>query len=178
MSSIAGPFFAAVLVLGAAGALKVARPDAARVALRSAGLPSSAGAVRVLGVGELAIAVWALGWGGRGAAAAVAAAYLGFAGFAELVRRRSRGQASCGCFGSSGAPLSTLHVVVDTVVAAVAVVAVADPVPGLLDAAADTPAAGVPFLGYTLLLAWLLQVVLTALPELHAAMRPTPQVAR
>jgi hypothetical protein len=178
MSPVAGPFFAAVLVLGAAGALKVARPDAARVALRAAGLPSSAWAVRVLGVGELAIALWAVGWGGRGAAAAVAVAYLGFAGFAELVRRRSRGKASCGCFGSSGAPLSRLHVVVDVVVAAVAVAAVARPVPGFVDAAAETPAAGVPFVGFTLLLAWLLQVVLTALPELQAAVRPTAQAAR
>lgn len=178
MSPVAGPFFAAVLVLGAAGALKLARPDAARVALRAAGLPSSAAAVRVLGAGELAIAIWALGWGGRGAAAAVAAAYLGFAGFAEVVRRRSRGRAPCGCFGSSGAPLTSLHVAVDAVVAAVALAAVVRPVPGLIDAAADTPAAGVAFLGYTLLLAWLLQVVLTALPELDAAVHASPRAAR
>lgn len=178
MSPVAGPFFAAVLVLGAAGALKVARPDPARVALRTAGLPSSAAAVRVLGAGELAIAAWALGWGGRGAAAAVALAYVGFAGFAERVRRTSRGRASCGCFGSSGAPLTRLHVVVDSVVALVALAAVARPVPGLLDAAAETPAAGVAFLGYTFLLAWLLQVALTALPELQAAVRPPAGAAR
>ncbi len=178
MSPVAGPFFAAVLVLGAAGLAKVARPDAARVALRAAGLPSTRGAVRVLGAGELAITVWALGWGGRGAAAAVAFAYLGFAGFAEVVRRRSRGRASCGCFGSSGAPLTTLHVIVDSVVAALAIAAVVRPVPGIVEAAADTPAAGVPFVGYTVLLAWLLQVVLTALPELQAAVHPARQVAR
>lgn len=178
MSPVAGPFFAAVLVLGAAGVAKLARPDAARLALRTAGLPSTAGAVRVFGAGELAVTGWALGWGGRGAAAAVALAYLGFAGFAEVVRRRSRGQASCGCFGSSGAPLTSLHVIVDTVVAALAIAAVVRPVPGLVAAAADTPAGGVPFLGYTVLLAWLLQVVLTALPELRAAVHPAGQVAR
>ncbi|MEZ5178041.1 MAG: hypothetical protein R2746_07105 [Acidimicrobiales bacterium] len=153
-------------------------PAPAARGLRTAGLPSSATAVRILGVGELAIAAWALGWGGRGSAAAVALDYVGFAGFAEQVRRRSRGRASCGCFGASGAPLSRLHVAIDLVVAAVAVVAVVDPVPGLLDAAADTPAAGIAFVGYTLLLAWLLEVALTALPELQAAMRPARGAAR
>ena len=63
-------------------------------------------------------------------------------------------------------------------VAAVALVAVADPVPGVVDAASGTPAAGVAFVGYTLLLAWLLEVLLTALPELQAAMRPTAGAAR
>ena len=63
-------------------------------------------------------------------------------------------------------------------IALVALAAVARPVPGLLDAAAETPAAGVALLGYTFLLAWLLQVALTALPELQAAVRPAAGAAR
>ena len=65
MSPVAGPFFAAALLLGLAGVLKVVTPGPTRVALRSAGLPSTALAARAIGTVEVAIAVCALGWGGR-----------------------------------------------------------------------------------------------------------------
>lgn len=176
MSPFAGPLFAAALVLGLAGAVKATRPDPTRIALRSAGLPGPAWLARAIGGGELAVAGYALAVGGRMAAALVAAAYVAFAVFAEVVRRRSRGRASCGCFGASDAPVGTLHVVADLVVAAVVVGAVVDPTAGIGAVATDTPAAGVPFVAATLLLAWLLQVLLTAVPELQAAHRPPRRV--
>jgi len=178
MSPVAGPFFAAALVLGTAGILKVLRPDPTRLALRAAGLPGSAVIARGIGVVEVAIALAAIGWGGRIPAALVAMAYLAFAGFSAVVRRRSGGRASCGCFGSSTTPLTSFHVVADLLLAAVAIVAVADPVPGLFTVAADTPLAGVPFVAYTVLLAWLVQVALTTLPELQAAVRQAPRPTR
>jgi hypothetical protein len=67
---------------------------------------------------------------------------------------------------------------VDLAIAAVALVAVADPVPGIVTVARDTPLAGVPFVGFTVLLAWLVQVLLTAVPALQAAARPPRKVAR
>ena len=172
MSPFAGPLFAAAIVLGVAGILKATRPDPTRIALRSAGLPGTAVVARSLGIVEVAIAAYALVVGGAGASVVVAIAYAGFAGFGALVRSRTKGQASCGCFGSSDAPVTGLHVVVDLGVAALALATLADPPPGIVEAAGDTPLAGVPFVAFTLVLAWLLQVLLTALPELQAAGNP------
>ncbi|HEX2578077.1 MAG TPA: MauE/DoxX family redox-associated membrane protein [Aquihabitans sp.] len=177
MSPVAGPLFAAALLLALAGALKVSSPAPTRVALRSAGLPDSVLAARLIGAGEVAVAAYALLAGGR-SAALVALAYVAFAAFSLRVIRATRGRASCGCFGASDAPLTTLHVGVDLAVAAVAGLAVLDPVPGIVDVAADTPLAGIPFLAFTVLLAWLVQVLLTALPQLQAAARPPRKVAR
>jgi hypothetical protein len=172
MSPFAGPLFAAALVLGLAGVVKATRPDPTRIALRNAGLPGPAWLARAIGAGEVAVAGYALVAGGRVGAALVVAAYVAFAAFAEVVRRRSRGRASCGCFGASDAPVGTLHVAADLVVAAVVLGAVVDPTAGITTVVTETPAAGVPFVGATLLLAWLLQVLLTAVPELQAAHRP------
>ncbi len=178
MSPVAGPYFASVLVLGLAGVLKLTSPDPTRIALRAAGLPGTRWAARALGGVEVAITIYALATGGTLAAGLMALAYLGFAGFSALVIKRSRGKASCGCFGASGAPLTQLHVVVDLTIAAVCVVAAAASVPSIVTVAADTPLAGAPFLGFTILLAWLVQVVLTAVPELQAASRAPRKVAR
>lgn len=172
MSSLAGPFFAAVVLLAVAGAVKVLSPDATRVALRSAGLPSTRAAATSLGVVELAVASAALIWGGALPAAAVAVAYLGFAGFSAVVRSRSKGQASCGCFGASDAPLGLVHVAIDLALAAVAVALVVDPIGNVWTEAANTPWAGVPLLALVALVAWLVQVSLTLLPELWAARHP------
>ena len=175
MSSFAGPLFAAALLLVLAGGAKVSSPDATRVALRTAGLPESAVLVRLLGVVELALAGAALLVGGALPALGVAAAYAGFAGFAALLARRSRSAAPCGCFGASDAPVGPLHVVVNLLLVVAAVGAAAGPVGSLLGEAGETPAAGIPFLGFTLLLTWLLLVTFTALPELLAARRPAPE---
>ena len=178
MSPVAGPLFAAALVLGVAGMIKLTTPAPTRVALRTAGLPGTVLAARALGMIEVAIALYTLAWGGRLASGLVALAYIGFAGFSLVVINKTRGQAPCGCFGASEAPLTNLHVAVDLALAAVAVAAVADPVPGLFAVATDTPLFGVPFLGFIVLLAWLVQVLLTALPELQAAARSPQKVAQ
>ena len=174
MSSLAVPFFAAVVLLAVAGAVKVLSPDATRVALRAAGLPSTRVAAMTLGAVEVIIAGAAVAGGGAATAAAVAAAYLGFAGFSALVRHRSKGKASCGCFGASDAPLGLVHVAIDLALAAVAVALVVDPIGSIWSEAADTPWAGVPFLALVALTAWLVQVSLTLLPELWAARHPEP----
>lgn len=178
MSPVAGPLFAAALLLGAAGVLKLTRPDPTRVAMRSAGLPGTAWVVRGVGLGEVLVASYALGWGGRLGAGLIALAYVAFAAFSLRVIGRTRGQAPCGCFGASDAPLTNLHVGVDLAVAVLALVAIADPVPGIASVSAETPWAGVPFVAFTAMLAWLVQVLLTALPEMQAAAGPPRKVAR
>jgi hypothetical protein len=178
MSPFAGPLFAAAALIALAGIAKVARPDPARVALRTTGLPSTAIAVRALGVTEVAIAAVVLLYGHEMGGALVALAYFGFAGFASLLASKSRRAVPCGCFGSGSAPVSYLHVGVNLVLAAVGIAAVVRPTDPLVDVVRGTPGAGIPFLAFTALLTWLLLVVLTALPEVLQAAKPTKAVAR
>lgn len=177
MSPLAGLVFAAALLLGAAGVGKAARPGATRIALRSAGLPASELAARSLGVVEVLIAAAALVVGGPVATVLVALSYLGFAGFARRLDTTTRGSAPCGCFGASSAPVGTLHVVINLLIALGVAVAALDAPGALWDAAGDTPWAGVPFVGLTVLLTWMLYVALTALPEALAAAKGTPSPA-
>ena len=174
MSPLAGVLFAAALVLGVAGVAKVATPDGTRVALRTAGLPSGRWVSRLLGLAELAIAATALVVAGRLGAALVALAFLGFAGFSALLLTRSRGKASCGCFGGVDSPITRIHVVLNIVLAAAVAACIANPVPSVTATAADTPWAGLPFALLVVLLAWVLQVAFTTLPALQAAERAAP----
>jgi hypothetical protein len=175
MSPLAGLLYAAALLLGAAGVGKVTRPGATRIALRSAGLPSTAVAAQGLGAAEVAIAVAALVVGGPVTTGLVALSYAGFAWFARRLDRKTRGAAPCGCFGASSAPVGTLHVVINVIIAVGVGVAAVDAPGAIWSAAGDTPWGGVPFVGLTLLLAWMLYVALTALPEtLAAAKAPSP----
>lgn len=174
MSPLAGPLFAAAALMALAGVLKVAHPDSTRVALRTAGLPSSSVAVRVLGATEAAAAIAVVAVGGRLAGALVAAAYVGFAGFAAHLAHQSRRAVPCGCFGSSTAPVGPLHVAISAALAVVGLASLVWPTGGIASIG-DTPAAGALFVAFTLLLTWLLLVALTALPELLAASKRTPQ---
>jgi hypothetical protein len=178
MSALAGPLFAAALLIAVAGVAKLARPASARVALRTVGLPSQAIVVRLLGAGEIAVAAFALVAGGRAGAGVTLLAYLGFAAFAARLAGASRRAVPCGCFGSGSAPVGPLHVVVNLALAAVALVAIVRPTDGVVDVLRDQPWAGVPFIGFTVLLTWLLLVVLTALPELQAAAKPSRAATR
>jgi len=174
MAPTVGIVFAAALLVAMAGAAKLLRPDPTRVALRTAGLPSAPWTARVLGVGELALAVVALVVAGRLGAGLVGVAYLGFAGFAALLLHRSRGRASCGCFGGDDAPVTRLHVGLNLLLAAAVVPALIDPTGPIWEVADDTPWAGVPFLALVVVLTWLLLVALTVLPAVLASARPAP----
>lgn len=176
MSPLAGPFFAAALLLVVAGGLKVARPRSAAHAMRTAGLPGTAFLGRLLGVVEIVIAVAAIVVGGRVAAALVALCYVGFACFVVQLRRRAGAHADCGCFGAEESPASPVHVVLNLVLAAVALASVVWPTDGIADVLADSPAAGVPFVGFTLLLSWLLLVGFTVVPDLLDAQHDSGDV--
>lgn len=174
MSPVVGLVFAAALLLGIAGIAKVLHPAATQVALRTAGLPSARWAARGLGAAEVVLAAVTLAVGGRLGGAIVAVAYLGFAGFSARLLRVGRGGVSCGCFGGDDSPVTRLHVWLNVGLAAAAIVSVLDPGPGLVETARSTPAAGIPFVLFTLLLTWILQVAFTALPALSSAASTTP----
>lgn len=171
MSILAGPVYALAVVLGAAGVLKLARPEAAVRALRTAGLPHPTPAVRALGAAEVLWAVVVVVWGGAVACAGLALAYAGFAWFSERLRRRDDA-ASCGCFGvEASAPVTPLHVVVNVAAALVSASAVVRPPGGVLDVLADQPFAGIPFLALCGVAAWLYVALSTLVPDLVAATR-------
>lgn len=122
---------AAAAALLASGVLKLIRPDAALVAIRTVGGPNSRFMVRMLGSAEVTVGAWALAAGGRGAALAVCGFYVGFALFAWRLRAVSGGVASCGCFGASSAAVSPAHIWVNLVVAVITAASISEPFPGL-----------------------------------------------
>lgn len=153
-------------LLAVAGARKLTDPAATGAALQGARLPSDHRLVRLLGVGEIVLAILVTAVGGPLPAAALAVAYAAFAIFAQ--RQSSRG-AGCGCFGEANAPATGLHVGINIAGAVVAAVAALRPGASLLAAlTADLPVA---LLILLLLAACVaaLRLALTALPELAVA---------
>ncbi len=163
MEALAGPYYAAALLVAAAGALKLARPAATVTSLRAAKLPGSTALVRGLGAAELAVAAAAL-TAGRGGAAVLAATYAGFALYARFAASRA---ASCGCFGSAATPLGGLHVAVNLALAGLAAVVAAAPLPGLGEVLAAQPAAAIPFGLLVAATAYLLYLSTTRYAELR-----------
>lgn len=154
------------VLLAVAGVAKVASPAATSAALQGARLVSDHRLVRVLGVGEIALAVAVLLVGGRVPAALLALAYAAFAAFAY---RQSRRGAGCGCFGETDAPATRLHVAIDAAGAAVALGSAIAPGPSLAGSLSGDVIVSVVILGLLALGAMTLRLALTALPELAAA---------
>ena len=157
MSVVTGAFQIVAVVIAVGSVAKIASPDGFSALLRTIGLPSGRLIARLSGVVELVLGVTAAVMGGALAAGAVAAAYTVFA-VAVLAARRS-GAASCGCFGAASAPPSVVHVVVNAVSAAVALLAVLVVPAPLTDVLADQPLAGVPYLAMVAIGAWLVVVL-------------------
>ena len=118
---IAGPYLAAVVLLGAAGAAKVGRPGDTARALADAGFPVGRTVVRLGALAELALAVAALAAPGPVTGGLVALAYAGFTVFVVLALRRGWALTSCGCFGRPDARPGPAHAALDAGAAAVAV---------------------------------------------------------
>jgi hypothetical protein len=162
-----GPLAIVSIVLVVAGVWKVLRPDEARSALRTLGVPVPPVAVRLVGVGEAALGALTLVVGGWVLATAVGVLYLVFAGVAWRLRD---GEVGCGCFGAaSSTPPGILHVVVNLVAAAVALIAVLADVPGHVEAWSELPGAGLPHVLLVIVGAIGTLGVLTVLPDARAA---------
>jgi hypothetical protein len=119
--AVAAPFLAATVLLGAAGAAKLARPDDTARALQTAGLPLGRKAVRAGAIGELAVAVAALAVPRPWTGGLVALSYIAFGGFVILALRRGWPLASCGCFGRPDTRPTPAHAGLNLAAAAVAV---------------------------------------------------------
>jgi hypothetical protein len=177
MSAVAGPVFAASLLLAFAGVAKLRRPSGTVGALRAAGIAAPMWLGRAVGLAELAVATWSLAAGTGPASAAVAVTYLGFAAFSVRLMTTA-GSASCGCFGESDTPASSTHVGVNLVLGLLAAGAAIDPPGSLVEVLDGQPAGGAALLMLVALGAWASYLALTLLPELGRASAPAREPSR
>jgi hypothetical protein len=153
---------AALLVV--AGAAKAVDPANTVGALRALGLPGSDGLVRAGAVAEAALGAAALVAGGPVWWALVAASYLAFAGFVVAALRAGTMVGTCGCFGHEDTPPHPVHVVLDAVLAGVALAAAVQGLAPLADVA-DDPGAGLVALVVAAVATWLLHAAFVDLPR-------------
>jgi len=141
---IAPPFFLAAGLLVASGGAKVWRPESASQALAAVRLPSGPWVVRGLGSAELVAGTWALAGPNGWSSLAVAGLYLGFAAF--LGALIATGAAvGCGCAGTRDAPPSRVHIGLNLLaVASALVVAASHGIPSAPSFFAGQPLAGIP----------------------------------
>lgn len=167
MPALTAATWVCAALLAVAGARKVTRPDATGAALQVARLPSDLRLVRALGVAEMAIGTWVLTAGGPVACALLGTLYAAFAGFAEHQRRIGAG---CGCFGTSQAPATALHVGLNVAAALVAGATLLwRPGTSLPATIVAAPLAGALTLVLLTVAAGLLRLLLTEAPDLAAA---------
>jgi len=176
MSLLAGPVLALAGLLAFSGVQKVAWPDAAAEAMRAAGIPGSGGSAgllrgRLLGVVEVAAAAAALVWGNAATAAVLTIVYAAFALFSWRLLVRTGATASCGCFGQAEAPVTRLHVVLNTVAALACAAAIVWRTGDVAAVLGDQTLAGLPFVALTALAGWLWYVMLEVIPDLQAALQ-------
>ena len=163
MSVVSALYASAAVLLVAAGAAKLSRPAPGWADLL--GFRARTPVVRLVGASEAAAGVAALFLGGA-AAWAVGLLYAAFA--LVVLRAVLAGADSCGCFGRLDAPPSLIHVVGDLVLAAVsfgAAGAPSPPIPAVVQAMGDSPVVGAALAAVVALVAGLLLVSFTALPE-------------
>jgi hypothetical protein len=178
MGAWAGPFVAAALLLVVAGALKAFDPATTAGALRRAGVPAPAAAVRAGGVVEVVIGVVAIATGDPVAALLVAASYAVFTAFVVVALARDIPVGSCGCFGKVDTPPSIVHVVVNAGAIVAAVAVALGPGGGIGDVLADQLLLGVPFLVLVAVATYAALLALTLIPQLHALEIRHPDVRR
>jgi hypothetical protein len=176
MSLLSSGSYAVAVLLGLAGAAKLASPVAVTRALRAAKLPGwrvlrRLPVARTLGVVEVAVALAMLVVGGRIAAALLTASYAAITLVAWRLARTADGT-DCGCFGgASDAPVGWGHVAITAIATGVAALATVSNAPSLWRFMGDQPGWGLPFLLGTVLVTYLVFLLLTALPALIAARR-------
>ena len=171
MNIAAGPFLIASTLLVLGGVLKALRPVDTANALRGVGVPFGPGLVRLGGVAEAALGIWAITTGDRWSAILVAVSYVAFTGFVVVALVRHVPIASCGCFGKADAPPSLVHVGVNLVACLAALAVAVDPGVGLREVLADQPLAGLPFLLLVATGVFLTFIALTLLPRTLSLVR-------
>ena len=158
---VTAPFLAATVVLAAAGAAKLRRPDYTARALRAAGWRVGRRAVRAGAAAEIALAGAALAFPGAVTGALVAAAYGAFAVFVAVALRRGWALSSCGCFGRPDSRPGYLHAVLNLAAAASAAWWAAEPPSRLGDVFSSSPWSGAPLALVSAVIAGLAYLVWT-----------------
>lgn len=115
-------------VLVVAGGAKFRSPSPTAAALEALGLPKPLVAARLMGVGEVALGVATVIAGAPILYALVALSYAGFAGFILWALSGNQADISCGCFGHEDTPPTAGHAAFNAAAAAIAGLAIADPV--------------------------------------------------
>ncbi len=173
MAWTVAPVAVCSLVIGAAGVAKLARPLGTAQALRDARLPllDRAGPAHATAIGtvEVLAAAAALAWGNRATVAAIVVAQLLFAAFAARLLAQRGGAGTCGCFGSTAAPVHPIHIVLNVVLAIASASALVRPAGPLRGAFASGAGDGVAFLVCALVATWAVIVAFTVLPEVLVA---------
>ena len=171
LPALTGPVLAAAGLLALAAPGKLLRPALTAHALRQLGLPGSALLVRLLGVGELALAaaVWLAP--SRAVLALLALAYAAFAGFVAGALRRGTALSSCGCFGRADTPPTRVHLGVVTAAALLALAAAVTGSASIGGVVAEGPAYGLPLLAAVAVSVWLAWAALAVLPRVVVAAR-------
>ena len=163
MSVVSAIHASAAVLLVLAGVAKLSRPAPGWADLL--GFRARTPVVRLVGASEAVAGVTALFLGGA-AAWAVGLLYAVFA--AVVLRALLAGAGSCGCFGRLDAPPSRIHVLGNLVLAGVSFAAAgapAPPIPAIVQVMGDSPAVGAAQAVAVALLAGLILVSFTALPE-------------
>ena len=158
-----------------AGVAKLIRPADGFAALT--GLRTRPAVVRLIGTLEAAAGTAALLAGGP-SAWIVGLVYAAFA--LVVLRAVLAGADSCGCFGRLDAPPSVIHVAGNLTLAAMSFVAAgaaSPPVGAVVQAVGESPGTGVALGAVIALLAGLVLVSFTALPEALAARSSRPGAA-
>lgn len=115
-------------VLIVAGAAKVRTPSPTASALDAIGLPAPLTLARAMGVGEVILGIAAAIFGTWWLYALVAAAYASFSLFILWALNGNQALVSCGCFGHEDTPPTPGHLAFNAVAAAIAGLAITDPV--------------------------------------------------
>jgi hypothetical protein len=128
VSALAGPLYVVTGVLLVAGLAKITTPSPTATALRILRIPAPLVAARLLGAAEVVLAVAAVAFGAPVLWALVAAAYAGFTVFVLWALQADEAVGSCGCFGQEDTPPTPGHAAFNAAGAALAALAIADPV--------------------------------------------------
>lgn len=128
VTALAAPLYVATGVLIVAGLAKLRSPSATASSLRELRVPSPLTSARLLGAYEVALGVAAVVVGSPLLWGLVGLSYLGFTGFVLWALGDKSRVGSCGCFGREDTPATNGHLVFNAVAAAMALLAVINPV--------------------------------------------------
>ncbi len=167
--ALAGPLFAAALVLVVAGWAKLRDPFATARLLEVLRFPRPLSAARGFGLLELALGLAAISVPGRVLAGGVAVLYLAFALVAIYLMVAAVPLGSCGCFGPGDASPGVLHAGLSLAAAGAAAAAATSPPPRLDVLLPSLPLGGAPFMLGVLVAAAGAVLALTHLPNLASS---------